>query len=548
MSLQKYIKQELRKSIENNNFENLKELELLIEKAFDKPNNLVLLGDAYKYSHHKFYLDGMTKMGSYLESRGGRFSETVFFGLQYFLKRYLKGVAITKQDVDEAYEYLGTKLGVFGRDDVFDRSKFDYIVEKHGGRLPVKIKAVPEGTVVGTKNVLLYIENTDPNCAWLTNFLETLILQIWYPITVATLSREVKKIVKSAFDTTTDYNDDTKNFLMEFVLNDFGFRGVSSVQSAKIGGAAHLVNFRGSDTTVASKLIKENYNTTTVYGQSVPATEHSIMCLEGIEGEINMMKRVLEKYPTGIVACVSDTYDILNAVDNYWGDKLKAEILSRPNEPGNQLVIRPDSGHVINTLKLVFKSLFNNFGYTRNSKGFKVLPPQIRVIQGDGVNIDSIKEIYNFLIEERISAENIVFGMGGKLLQAEIDRDTQNFATKACYAIINGEERNVVKSPTEIDENFNQVKSFKKSKQGIPKLVKTQTGFKTITSIEEDFEKYEDELVEVFNNGVITKEWTFEEIRERAKVTKTDLIFETKLDYLKTKESQERAISITKFL
>ena len=520
MSVQRHSKRQLRKAIENQDFTLLKEIEVLIEKALDKPNNLVLLGDAYKYSHHKFYLDGMTKMGSYLESRGGRFSETVFYGLQVFLKKYLKGVAITKQDVDEAYEYLGTKFGVFGREDVFDWTKFDYIVEEHGGRLPVRIKAVPEGTVVGTKNVLLYIENTDEKCAWITNFLETLILQIWYPITVATLSREVKKVVKSAFDTTTDYDDSTKDFLMEYVLNDFGFRGVSSVQSAEIGGSAHLVNFRGSDTTAASKLIRDNYNTTQVFGQSVPATEHSIMCLEGVEGEVEMMRRVLEKYPNGIVACVSDTYDIMNTVNNYWGKQLKAEILSRPGTPGNQLVIRPDSGHVLNTLKMIFYSLFENFGYTTNSKGYKVLPPQIRVIQGDGVNINSIKEIYDFLIKEKISAENIVFGMGGKLLQADIDRDTQNFATKACYAIIDGEERNVVKSPTEIDENFNQVKSFKKSKRGIPKLVRNEGGYKTVTSVEKDFDKYQDELVEVFNNGVITKEWTFEEIRERAKVTK----------------------------
>lgn len=519
MSTKRYIKEKIREAIELGNIQELKNIEELINKVLDKPKNLVLLGDAYKYSHHKFYPDNMVKMGSYLESRGGRFEETVFFGLQYFLKNYLQGVAITKQDVDEAYEYLGTKLGVFGRDDVFDRTKFDYIVEEHGGRLPVKIKAVPEGTVVGTKNALLYIENTDPKCSWLTNFLETLILQIWYPITVATLSREVKKVVKKAFDETTDYDEETKNFLMEYVLNDFGFRGVSSVQSAEIGGASHLINFRGSDTTAASHLIRENYNTTTVFGQSVPATEHSIMCLEGIDGEANMMKRVLEKYPTGIVACVSDTYDIMNAVNNIWGKQLKAEILNRPGTPGNQLVIRPDSGHVINTLKLVFDSLFKNFGYTTNSKGFKVLPPQIRVIQGDGVNINSIKEIYQFLTKNRISAENIVFGMGGKLLQAEIDRDTQNFATKACYAVVGDEERNVVKSPTEIDENFNQVKSFKKSKRGIPKLVRiNRNEFETVTSIQEGFDSYQDEMVEVFNNGVITKEWTFDEIRERAKI------------------------------
>jgi len=518
MSLKRQIKRRLVAALKSHNHGDLLELSDMLNKYLDKPHNLVLLGDAYKYSHHKFYPDGMTKMGSYLESRGGKFSETVFYGLQWFMKQYLEGVAITSEDVDEAYDYLGIKHGVFGREDVFDRTKFDYIVNQHGGKLPIKIKAVPEGSVVGVKNVLLYIENTDPNCAWLTNFLETLILQVWYPITVATLSREVKKIVNTAWDETTDFDQETKEFLMEYVLNDFGFRGVSSVQSAEIGGSAHLINFRGSDTTAASRLIREYYNTDVVYGQSVPATEHSIMSLLGKEGEVDMMRRVLETYPTGIVACVSDTFGIMNAVKNLWGKELKAEILSRPNEPANQLVIRPDSGHVINTLIMVFDSLFETFGYTTNSKGYKVLPPQVRVIQGDGVNIDSIAEIYEMMKNRGISAENIVFGMGGKLLQANIDRDTQNFATKACYCVIDGKEHNVVKSPIEIDENFNEVESFKKSKQGITKLVKDENGYFTVTSIDSDYDNYDDELVEVFLNGKITKEYTFEEVRHNAKL------------------------------
>lgn len=519
MSLKREIKRQLKQALKSGNYGDMLELNDMLQKYLDKPHNLVLLGDAYKYSHHKFYPDGMTKMGSYLESRGGKFNETVFYGLQWFMKQYLEGVAITREDVDEAYDYLGTVHGVFGREDVFDRTKFDYIVEHHGGRLPIKIKAVPEGSVVGVKNVLLYIENTDPKCSWLTNFLETLILQVWYPITVATLSREVKKIVNNAWDETTDFDSETKEFLMEYVLNDFGFRGVSSVQSAEIGGSAHLVNFRGSDTTAASRLICEYYDTDTVYGQSVPATEHSIMTLLGKEGEVDMMRRVLEKYPTGIVACVSDTFGIMNAVKNLWGKELKAEILSRPNEPANQLVIRPDSGHVINTLIMVFDSLFETFGYTTNSKGFKVLPPQVRIIQGDGVNIDSIAGVYEMMKERKISAENIVFGMGGKLLQAGIDRDTQNFATKCCFSIIDGKEIDVAKSPIEIDENFNEVQSFKKSKSGQLKLVKDQDGsYYTLTSNDEGFEEATDELVPVFENGKILKNYTFEQVRENAKL------------------------------
>lgn len=517
-TLQNVIKERLTNAIINKDFHELELLQPLIEKALDKPNNLILLGDAYKYSHHKFYEEGTTKICSYLESRGGRFDSTIFYGLQIFLKKFLEGVAITQIELDEAYDYLGTKHGVFGREDVFDKSKFQYIIDIHAGKLPVRIKAVPEGTVVNTKNVLLFIENTDENCAWLTNFLETLLLQIWYPITVATLSREVKKIILRAYNQMTDLPDNIKEICIDFTLNDFGFRGATGTQAAENGGSGHLINFLGSDTTIASKLIRNVYNTERIYGLSVPATEHSIMTIKGENGEIEMMRRTLEKYPTGIVACVSDSFDIFRACSEYWGCELRELILSRPAEVGNQLVIRPDSGHVINTLTQVFSILFDKFGYSINSKGFKVLPPQVRVIQGDGVNIGSIAEIYELLYEEKISPENLVFGMGGKLLQADVNRDTQNFATKVCFAIVNGEERNVVKSPTELDSLGNKTKSFKKSKQGYLKLVKQNDDkFITLTSKDEEYEQAKDELVIVFENGIITKEWTFEEIREKAK-------------------------------
>lgn len=509
----------LERAIAEKNWNNVKDMQNYLTKIIKKPDNLILCTDAYKFSHHKFYGAEMTKMVSYMESRGGKFSETLFYGLQILLKQYLEGIAITKEEVHEAYELLGTKHGVFGRDDVFDRSKFDYIVDKYNGKLPISIKAVPEGTVVGTKNVLFTIESLDENCAWLTNFLESILLQVWYPITVATLSREVRKIVRGAFEDCTTYDEGLTDFLVDFVLNDFGFRGVSSVQSAKIGGSAHLVNFKGSDTVIASKLICDVYNTETIYGLSIPATEHSIMTLKGEEGEIELMKRVLTLYPTGLVACVSDSFNIFKACSDKWGTELRDLVLSRPAEPGNQLVIRPDSGHVINTLKEIFNILFDKFGYTVNEKGYKVLPPQVRVIQGDGVNLDSIKEIYAMMKVEKISPENLALGMGGKLLQADINRDTNNFATKACYAILDGEERNVVKSPTEMDANGNITKSFKKSKQGKLKLVKNDDGtYRTVTSMDVDFNDVKDELVEVFRMGEILVDYKFEDIRERAKV------------------------------
>lgn len=519
MSLQREITRKLNTAIKNKDWTTIEGIQKHLTKIITKPDNLILCSDGYKYSHHKFYGSDMTKMVSYMESRGGKFSETVFYGLQIFLKTFLEGVALTKEEVDEAHEYLGTKYGIFGRDDVFDRTKFDYIIEKYDGKLPVSIKAVPEGTVVNTKNVLFTIESLDENCAWLTNFLESLLLQVWYPITVATLSREVRKIVTNAFRKSTSYDNDTLNFLVDYVLNDFGFRGTSSVQSAKIGGSAHLVNFRGSDTVVASKLIRDLYNTKTIYGLSIPATEHSIMTLKGEEGEVELMKRVLTTYPTGLVACVSDSYNIFRACSEYWGKELIDLILSRPAEPGNQLIIRPDSGHVLNTLKEIFKILFEKFGYTVNEKGYKVLPPQVRVIQGDGVNLNSIIEIYKMLDEEKISPENLALGMGGKLLQSDIDRDTNNFATKACFAILNGEEKNMIKSPTEMDENGNITKSFKKSKPGLLKLVKNALyDYRTVSSLDSDFNDVKDELVEVFRMGDILIDWTFEEIRERAKI------------------------------
>ena len=231
LGLKSVIKDRLAAAIKNRDWEAIESLQDLIAKALDKPYNLVLMGDAYKYSHHKFYEDNTSVVYSYMESRGGKFNETVFYGLQMFMKEYIEGVAITQEELDEAYEYLGTKLGVFGREDVFDKSKFQYIIDVHGGRLPVRIKAVPEGTIVGVKNVLVTIENTDPNCYWLTNFLETIMMQVWYPITVATLSHEVKKIVREYFEKTSDLPENIMDMVIEFVLNDFGFRGVSSVQS-----------------------------------------------------------------------------------------------------------------------------------------------------------------------------------------------------------------------------------------------------------------------------------------------------------------------------
>lgn len=467
--------------------------------------NLILLADAYKYSHHKLYIPGTEYIYSYLESRGGKFEETVFYGLQYLLLEYLQGVVITKEKIDEAETELKE---VFGRNDVFDRTRFEYIIEKHGGRLPVRIKAVPEGTVTPTHNVLMTIENTDPNCFWLTNFLETLLMQVWYPSTVATMSREIKKVVKKYYGETASAASFTG---IDFVLNDFGFRGASSVESAGWGGSAHLINFAGSDTLIGSTFAKRYYKAPVAPGLSIPATEHSIMTLLGEPGEKEIFKHVLDAFPTGTIACVSDSYNIIRACEEYWGTELKEQILKRDGT----LVIRPDSGDAIQTLLKVFEVLTEKFGYTVNEKGYKVLPPQVRVIQGDGISYSSIPTIYEALKNAGISAENLVLGMGGALLQ-RVNRDTQEYALKCAYAVVNGKGVNVQKNPLELDANGNTRVSFKKSKSGKQVLVKKDG--KYVTLPESEATGLKDELVTVFENGEVKISYTFNDIKIKAQI------------------------------
>jgi len=397
---------------------------------------------------------------------------------------------------------------VFGRDDVFDKSKFQYILDKHNGYLPVRIKAVPEGTEVSVSNALMTIENTDPNCYWLTNFLETLLMQIWYPSTVATISKEVKKLVVKYFDETA--TEESKAGI-DFILNDFGFRGVSSVESAGLGGSAHLINFNGSDTIAASVLAMDYYYSKEVYGVSVPATEHSIVTLLGEEGEKEIFEHVIDTFPSGIVACVSDSYNIFRACREYWGEELKAKILARDGV----LVIRPDSGDPEMTLLAIFEILFETFGFTTNEKGCKVLPAQVRVLQGDGVNYESIKSIYERLKENKISAENLLFGMGGALLQ-KLDRDTQKYALKCSYAEIDGADVIVQKRPTEMNAKGEITESFKKSKGGRLKLIKVNGEYKTVQ--ESEYPDHQNELITVFENGKLVKEYTFEEVRANARI------------------------------
>lgn len=482
-------------------------IEKLTSVILSQQPNLILLTDAYKYSHPNIYTKGLTYLTSYMESRGGKFEYTIFSGLQPMIKKYLLGRVLTEEMVYEADKKLNSANGVFSGNQIFPTEKWLNLVRKYNGYLPVRIKAVKEGTKIPTHNVLLKLESTDKEFPWIVGFLETLVLQLWYPVTVGTLSYHIKQNIKSYYE-----KSGCEDSYLGYILNDFGVRGTSSMESASIGGAAHLMIFDGSDNVPASDMIIKYYNTDAMYGKSIPATEHSICTMQGEEGELDVFKRVLDLYPTGIVACVSDSYNILKTCEQYWGTDLKTQILER----NGTLVIRPDSGDPIATLKKVFSILFDKFGYTLNKKGFKVLPSQVRVIQGDGINYESINDIYDMLFEEKISPENLVLGMGGKLLQAGIDRDLQNFAIKASFAVINGEKVEIVKSPLELDKDGNPKVSFKKSKKGDVKLIKYAEGtYQTITSSQiKNFDEYKDELITVFENGKLLVDYTFEEIRK----------------------------------
>jgi nicotinamide phosphoribosyltransferase len=407
--------------------------------------NILLNTDSYKVSMFNQYPVGTTSVYSYIESRGGRYDRTVFFGLQAFIKEYLLE-PITQADIDIADEIL-TAHG-----EPFNRAGWQYILDKHNGYLPVVIRAVPEGTVVPVSNVLATVENTDPECFWLTTYLETALLRaVWYGTTVATQSWTIKQVILDYLEKTGDPSG------INFKLHDFGARGVSSLESAGLGGAAHLVNFMGSDTITGILYAREYYNAG-IAGFSIPAMEHSTVTSWGRTSEADAYRNMLARNGKAgqPIAFVSDSYDIYNAASKLWGEELRDEVIAS----GAVVVIRPDSGDPVTVNKELVQILDQKFGSVVNSKGFKVLN-NVRLIQGDGVNELTIRSILGAFMALGYSADNIAFGMGGALLQI-VDRDTQRFAMKCSSIVVNGENRDVQKDPV--------TDSGKKSKAGRVKL------------------------------------------------------------------------------
>ncbi|CAJ1447922.1 unnamed protein product [Effrenium voratum] len=502
-------------------------------------DNIILATDSYKFSHWKQYPPGTEYVYSYFESRGcdrDGWNDVVFFGLQYFLKRYLAGQVISQEKIDEAVTMCSEH---FVGNGLFYKEGFQYILDKHGGRLPISIKALPEGTVVPTKTALFTMVNTDPKCFWLTNFLETLLVQVWYPMTVCTNSRYQKLAIHEALRETG--HSDWAIGGTAFKLHDFGFRGVSSVESAALGGAAHLVNFLGTDTVAALLCTKRYYHAKKAAGFSIPASEHSTITSWGVQKEVDAMRNMLLQYPAGLVACVSDSFDVFKACREYWGDSLKDMIKGRiSGDSWGRLVVRPDSGDPSETCVQILQILCEQFkeDVTLTSTGHRLLPQYLRVIQGDGVDYASIPKIFNALKSAGFAAENMVFGSGGALLQ-KLNRDTFKCAFKCSEITIAGKAREVFKDPVtdkgkaskkgrltvqKADETIGREEDRYQPRQGesgVPGghgfLHYSADGqYVTVASGKGDLAK--DLLVEVFRDGALLKDWTLDEIRQKADI------------------------------
>lgn len=483
--------------LDRNNLDELLELQI---DMIDGMDGSITDTDFYKGSHFKQYPDNTAYVSSYIEARGGAFNDAVFFGLQAYITDYLSR-PITREQVDYAEE-------VFTSNNVpFNREGWDYIIDTYDGYLPLEIKAMEEGTVAPIKNAMVQVQNTDPKCFWLTSYVETALLRaVWYPTTVATLSREVKKTAAGYLNETSDTMDK-----LDYMLNDFGARGVSSKESAKLGGMAHLVNFSGTD-TVSGILAARQYYAGTPSGGSVPASEHSTMTSWGRTRESKAYSNMLKQFdaPGALISVVSDSYDFWNAVDNIWGEELKDQVLALKGT----LVIRPDSGKPIDVIALALEKLDKAFGSTVNSKGYKVLNDKVRLIQADGVNIDSIGEILERMKQMGYSADNIVFGMGGGLLQS-VNRDTMKFAMKASAANVDGEWIDVYKDPI--------TDSGKRSKRGRLAVIEEDGVIKTVRK--ENAPKGGDLLktfYRVDKAGMAVRNDNFDAIRKRAAVKKSE--------------------------
>lgn len=460
-----------------------------------RPNPL-RLSDSYKDTH--FYEDEVTELLAYFESRGGEYPYTEFFGLQGILMEHFEGQFFTQADLDEQY---ANSQQHFYQGFPYKKDGWQYILDKYQGRLPVEIRAVKEGMIMPIHNALFTIKSLDSKVPWIEQWMETVLQHTWYPTVVATKSRICYEEYKRWYDLTSD-NPQAINFC----LHDFGFRGATGTQAAARGGAAHLLNFRGTDTQIAMDYLHQYYGAPLVTAYSVPATEHSIMTIKGEAGEADMVAAAMRKYPKGIISLVGDSYNIYNFAKEILIGRFRNEIMNRDGK----VVCRPDSGDPVTQVPELLDIFAEGFGFSENSKHYKVLAPCIGLLWGDGMDLYSIKAQNRAICEQhRYSIENIVNGMGGGLLQ-KVNRDTQKVAIKLCNAIIGGKSTPISKKP--------KSDLAKSSKAGILAVLKQDAG-RYVTMERQQRETPFDILEPVFNTGDMKRIMTYDEIVKIAEET-----------------------------
>ncbi len=453
------------------------------------PLNWCKATDSHKVSQWLQLPPGTEYMESHIVARGGRFPATVWFSMQIQVMELLN-TKVTHADIDSAIPYWAAH---FGTDQIFNEAGFRDIVDRLGGNLPLRIKAVREGSLVPKRNVLMTITNTDPAHAWVVDWVETLLSHQWCGTTVATNSYYCKNMLLEFLEKTGSPEN------IDFMLHDFGYRGVSCREEAGVAGLAHLTSFKGTDNSEALQYGDYFYNEF-MAGFSVPASQHSTVTSWGRVNEVESFRNMIDKFGDmeGIAAysCVSDSYDIFKACSTLWGEELKADVLAAKNP----LVIRPDSGDPVEVVIKCLRILGEAFGTTENRKGYKVLNDRIKILQGDGIDYDMLSDIISAMKSDGWSGDNIIFGSGGGLLR-KFDRDTHKFAVKCNAACINGVWRGVYKEPI--------TSSMKASLKGKLSLVRDlgMYNYRTYSDVITLADYEEDVLVTVYDSG---KELTYE--------------------------------------
>jgi nicotinamide phosphoribosyltransferase len=465
-------------------------------------DNAILDVDSYKLCHQAMYqVLGVTDAFSYIEPRIAN-ELMVSFGIQMWTKRFRP---ITMEMIDEAEEFFANHI--IGGREMFPRKDWEKVVNVYGGYPPLMIRALPEGTRIKSRNALVTIQLSDPDnspeLAWMVAYFETTILRaIWYPTTVASRSMKIREMLKSYVRESSDLDPVEAT---AFMFHDFGARGVSSKESAGLGGAAHLAAGSFGTDTITGALFANQYYNSKMSAYSVFATEHSIMTMRGRDGELQTVRdliRTFNKGPGTIVSIVSDGYDIFNLATLYTTE-LYQEII----DSGIRLVVRPDSGDATKVILKLLQIFEAGFGVTCNSKGYKVLNV-VRILQGDGLSApEDFAKICEAVIAAGFSIENIVFGQGGGLLQ-QVNRDTYKFAMKTCAAEIDGKWVDVFKDPI--------TDPGKRSMAGRLTVVKNQFGnFATIAI--DDMGPMDVEIMQtVWIAGTCYNDSNLDEVRERS--------------------------------